>query len=359
MKVEAHEKDLIEAGDNGLCRLTIRSPYLIFLGDTREIVDAKTGSGLVQWCPEKVAGQLRFDGCPVDLGIPDLSIDQARAQGVKSIVIGVAPTGGTISRRWIATLVQAAAAGLDVVSGSHRRLEEFPELVAAAKSSGARLVNVRTPADHLPVATGEKRSGRRLLTVGTDCAIGKKYSALSITQCMKARGISTSFRATGQTGIMIAGQGVPIDTVVADFVAGAAEVLSPANADDHWDIIEGQGSLFNPSYAGVSLGLLHGSQPDAIVVCHDPTREVIDTARHLPLPSVAECIDLHLRCARLTNPDVRCVGVSVNTSGLDAERRVSYLADLSAELGLPCIDPIQDGCDAIVDRVFAEFGREG
>ncbi len=252
-----------------------------------------------------------------------------------------------------------AAAGFDIVSGLHHRLEEFPGLVATAESSGARLINVRAPADNLPIGTGEKRSGRRLLTVGTDCAIGKKYSALSITQCMKARGVNADFRATGQTGIMIAGQGVPADAVVADFIAGAAEVVSPANTEDHWDVIEGQGSLFNPSYAGVSLGLLHGSQPDAIVVCHDPTREVIDTARHLPLPGVAECIDLHLRCARLTNPDVRCVGVSVNTSGLDSGRRESYLAELSAELDLPCVDPIQDGCDAIVDEIIAEFARSG
>ena len=105
----------------------------------------------------------------------------------------------------------------------------------------------------------------------------------------------------------------------------------------------------------MSLGLLHGSQPDAIVVCHDPTREVFDTARHLPLPSVAECIDLHLRCARLTNPNVCCVGISVNTFGINANRRVSYLTELSKELGLPCVDPIQDGCEEIVDRIFTEF----
>ncbi|MCS5585158.1 MAG: DUF1611 domain-containing protein [Pseudomonadales bacterium] len=348
-----------ETKGDGVSSLNLRSPYLIFLGDIQEVLDTKTGAGLVQWCPDKVMGQLRFDDCVVDLGVSDLSIIEARARGVKSIVIGVAPTGGKISQRWIQMLVEAAAAGLDVVSGLHCRLEEFPELVAAAKSSGARLVNVRTPVDNLPIGTGEKRSGRRLLTVGTDCAIGKKYSALSITQCMKARGISASFRATGQTGIMIAGEGMPIDTVVADFVAGAAEVLSPANAEDHWDIIEGQGSLFNPAYAGVSLGLLHGSQPDAIVVCHDPTRKVIDTARHIPLPRVADCIDLHLRCARLTNPEVRCVGVCVNTSGLDSETKTAYLTALSAELGLPCVDPIQDGCDAIVDKIFAESVREG
>ena len=344
--------------DDGVSSFSLRAPYLIFLGDIQEEVDAKTGAGLVQWCREKVMGQLRFDDCLVDLRVADLSIAQARVQGVKSIVIGVAPAGGQISQRWIEVLTEAAAAGLDVVSGMHCRLEEFPGLVAAATSSGTRLINVRRPADNLPICTGVKRSGMRLLTVGTDCAIGKKYSALAITQCMKARGINVDFRATGQTGIMIAGQGVPLDAVVADFIAGAAELVSPANTEDHWDIIEGQGSLFNPSYAGVSMGLLHGSQPDAIVVCHNPIREVIDTARHLPLPSVAECIDLHLRCARLTNPNVCCVGVSVNTSGLDAKIRASYLADLSAELNLPCIDPIQDNCDAIVDNIFNEFLSE-
>lgn len=346
---------MYEVRDNGVSSLSLRSPYLIFLGDIQEAVDAKTGAGLVQWCREKVLGQLRFDNCLVDLGVADLSIAEACERGVKSIVVGVAPIGGQISQRWVEVLIEAATAGMDVVSGLHCRLEDYPELVAAASSSGAQLINVRTPANNLPIGTGEKRSGRRLLTVGTDCAIGKKFSALSITQCMKARGINADFRATGQTGIMIAGQGVPIDTVVADFTAGAAEVVSPANADDHWDIIEGQGSLFNPSYAGVSLGLLHGSQPDAIVVCHDPTRQVIDTARHLPLPSVADCIDLHLQCARLTNPNVRCVGVCVNTSGLDAETKTTYLAELSAELSLPCIDPIEDGCDAIVDQIFVEF----
>lgn len=343
--------------EDGVSSLSLKSPYLIFLDNVQEMVDAKTGAGLVQWCPDKVAGQFRFDECSIGLGVPDLSIAQAVEQGVKSIVVGVAPTGGQISQRGVEVLVRAAAAGLDVVSGLHCRLEEFPDLLAAAKLSGARLVNVRTPADNLPIGTGEKRSGKRLLTVGTDCAIGKKYSALSITQALNIRGIDTDFRATGQTGIMIAGQGVPIDTVVADFIAGAAEVVSPANLNHHWDIIEGQGSLFNPSYAGVSLGLLHGSQPDAIVVCHDPTRKVIDTARHLPLPSVKACIDLHLRCARLTNPQVCCVGVCVNTSSLSAEETAAYLTELSAELGVPCVDPIKDGCEVIVDRMIDQFGN--
>lgn len=347
---------MYETAGEGVISLMLRAPYLIFISDAEERVDIKTGAGLVQWCPEKVAGQFRFGHCPVDLGVPDLSIRQAREQGVKSIVIGVSPTGGQISPHWLQPLAQAVTAGLDLVSGLHCRLEDFPKLVAAANASGARLVNVRTSAENLPTGTGGKRPGKRLLTVGTDCAIGKKYAALALAQCMRNRGIDADFRATGQTGIMIAGQGIPIDAVVADFIAGAAELVSPANTADHWDVIEGQGSLFNPSYAGVSLGLLHGSQPDAIVVCHDPTREVIDTARHLPLPSVAECIDLHLRCARLTNPQVRCVGVCINTSGLTPDKRETYLTELPAELEVPCVDPIKDGCDAIVDRMTEQFG---
>ena len=349
---------MFEVKDRDVTRLKIEPPYLIFLGDTQEKVDAKTGAGLVQWCPEKVLGQTRFKECSVDLGIPDISISNAKLQGVRSLVVGVAPTGGDINPRWLGALVEAAEAGLDVVSGLHCRLEDFPELVAAANASGAKLVNVRTPASNLPVGTGEPRSGKRLLTVGTDCAIGKKYSTLSILKSMRARRLPSDFRATGQTGIMIAGEGVPIDTVVADFIAGAAELVSPANSDEHWDLIEGQGSLFNPSYAGVSMGLLHGSQPDAIVVCHDPSRKFIDTARHIPLPSVAECIDLHLRCARLTNPDVCCVGVCVNTSSLDEDAKQLYLAELSKELGLPCVDPIQDGCDGIVDLMVEKFGSD-
>ncbi len=134
------------------------------------------------------------------------------------------------------------------------------------------MIDVRVPPPGIPIATGRKRSGRRLLTVGTDCALGKKYTALALARAFAARGVPTDFRATGQTGIMIAGAGIPMDAVVADFEAGAAEMLSPDAPPDHWDVIEGQGSLFHPSYACVSLGLLHGSQPDVIVVCHEPGR---------------------------------------------------------------------------------------
>src|SRR5262249_26969628 len=150
--------------------------------------------------------------------------------------------------------------------------------------SGARLVDVRVPPTNLPVGSGRKRTGMRLLTVGTDCAVGKKYSALAITRELQRRGLKGTFWATGATGIMIAGGGLPVDAAVCDFTAGAAEVLSPDNDADHWDVIEGQGSLFHPGYAGVTLGLLHGSQPDAIVVCHEAGRRTHAGCPHYLLP---------------------------------------------------------------------------
>ncbi len=164
-------------------------------------------------------------------------------------------------------------------------------------------------------------------------------------------GCNSTFRATGQTGIMLAGEGIAIDAVVADFVAGAAELISPDNDENHWDVIEGQGSLFHPGYSGVSLGLLHGSQPDAFVLCHDATRTAVSGWEHYPLPSIREAIDLHTLLGRRTNPDIRCVGISVNTSKLAADKRLDYLAALSRETGLPCVDPIIDGCGAIVEHI--------
>lgn len=328
--------------------MQLSPPYLIFLGNETVPAFAKTAFGLVQWVPTLVAGQLRFDTCELDLGVPDMTLQQAAKAGVKSLVIGVAPVGGSVGPDWIKVLIEAASTGMDIVSGLHLRLEDYPELVTAAKQSGAALINVRTPSPDIPIGNGKKRTGKRLLMVGTDCSVGKKYSALAISQAMKNKGLNATFRATGQTGIMIAGNGEPIDAVVSDFVAGAAEVISPDNDADHWDVIEGQGSLFNPAYAGVSLGLLHGSQPDAIVVCHDPMRQSIIGCPEASIPSIADCIDLNLRCGRVTNPAIRCIGISINTSGLPESERQPYLKTLSKELNLPCVDPIIDGCEAIL-----------
>jgi uncharacterized NAD-dependent epimerase/dehydratase family protein len=341
-----------------LTTVQLEAPYLILIGDVNNSTYAKTGFGLVKWCPERVAGQLRFPGNTTDLGVPDMTVEEAVEAGVKSLVIGVAPIGGVIPDSWWHHIEKAAAAGLDIICGLHIRLADFPAIVKAAESSGARLVDVRVPPGDISVGTGRKRTGKRILTVGTDCAIGKKYTALAIQRSMQAAGIDSTFRATGQTGIMIAGEGIPIDAVVADFIAGAAERISPDNKAGHWDVIEGQGSLFHPAYSGVSLGLLHGSQPDAFVVCHDAVRRQISGWEHLALPSVADAIEQHRVMGSVTNPGIRCAGVSINTSALDETSRRDYLAALEDETGLPCVDPVITGCDAIVTYLLQNFEEE-
>lgn len=333
--------------------MKIAEKYLIFLGDVADALSAKTGLGLVHWCPERCAGQWRTSPGTVDIGLPDMTPVEAAAAGARTLVIGVAPFGGAIEPTWVTAIVTALDAGLDVASGMHTRLGDVPEIATAARRNGRSLFDVRHAQRRYAVASGRKRTGKRLLTVGTDCAVGKKYTALAIARELQRRGIGATFRATGQTGILIAGEGVAIDAVVADFVSGAAEFLAPANASGHWDVIEGQGSLFHPAYAGVSTGLLHGSQPDAIVLCHDPARSTVDGYPDYPIPTLENCIDLNLRIARLTNPAVRCVGVSMNTAGWSAERRAQWFAATSERLSVPCVDPIATGVAPLVDHLLA------
>ena len=331
----------------------LRKPYLIFLGDVSLRSDAKTGFGLRDWCRDDVIAEYALSAARVSLDLPKMTPAEAATAGAKSIVIGVAPSGGQLPRGWIPTLVAALETGLDVVSGMHTRLERYPELVEAARKSGAQLINVRHSDRQWPVGTGSPRSGRRLLTVGTDCALGKKYTALAITRALTARGLKATFRATGQTGILIAGHGVAIDAVVSDFVAGAAEALSPGNDADHWDVVEGQGALFHPAYAGVTLGLLHGSQPDAIVLCHDPSRETIEDHPHIRLPALDEAIRRYIEAGRLTNPDVRCVGVAINSSTLSDADWTRYRDRTQTQLQLPVCDPMRGGVEPIVEALIA------
>lgn len=334
-------------------------PSLLFLADV-DRVSAKTALGVAYWRPEACVGQLRLQGCEVDLGLPDMTPSAARAAGARSLLIGVANAGGFMPPHWEAVLIEALEAGLDLISGLHTRLASLPSVREAAERLGRRLLEAREPDPRFNVVgEGVKRGGQRLLTVGTDCAVGKMYAALAIARELKARGVSADFRATGQTGIFIAGSGAPIDAIVSDFVAGAAEVLSPAASEDHWDIIEGQGSLFHPAYAGVSLGLLHGSQPDALVVCHDATRTAIDGLEAFPTPSLAEAIELNLRLARLTNPAVRVAGVCINTSRLSTEAAARSLAETAAALGVPCCDPVRTGVSTIVDTLLTRSSRRG
>lgn len=331
----------------------LRKPYLLFLGDVALKSDAKTGFGLRDWCPDDVVGEWSLPDAKISLGLPQLDPDEAARRGAGSLVLGIAAVGGALPEHWIASLERALDAGLDVVSGLHARLDAHPRLRAAAMRGRARLVDVRRFDGALPTGTGIPRSGRRVLTVGTDCALGKKYTALALERALRAQGADATFRATGQTGILIAGGGIAIDAVVADFISGAAEQLSPANDPHHWDVIEGQGSLLHPAYAGVTLGLLHGSQPDAIVLCHDPARTAIEGYPHIPIPPLDVVIDRYLDAGRLTNAAIRCVGLGINSSALDDEAWARYRARLEHDLALPVCDPLRGGVDVIASNLLA------
>ena len=321
----------------------IAGPYLLFLGDVTEPRYAKTAFGLRDWAPEMCVGELALPAATVSTGLPRLTPAQAWEKGARSVVIGIANRGGVLASEWLPLLVQCLHAGLDIVSGMHVRLAQHPEIEAAAKRFGRNLIDVRVPPPLIPIATGRKRPGKRLLTVGTDCALGKKYTALALARAMRRRGVDADFRATGQTGILIAGAGIPIDAVVADFIAGAAEMLTPSAAATHWDVVEGQGSVFHPSYSGVSLGLLHGTQPDVLVLCHEHGRDRIMGLEHYAAPTLPEAIDLHLRLARRTNPGARCAGVSLNTAALEPAAADEELARQSEQLSVPVADPLRGG----------------
>lgn len=333
----------LPAGKQQGVRGALPAPYLLFLGDTVEAGFAKTAFGLRDWAPERCVGEYSLPGATVSAGLPHLTPEQAYAKGARALVIGVANSGGFIPPNWIASLSEALEAGLDIISGMHARLSNIPELQRAATQLGRRLIDVRTPPSGIPVATGKRRTGKRLLTVGTDCALGKKYTALAIAKGLRDRGIDATFRATGQTGIMIAGEGIPIDAVVSDFIAGAAEQLSPDADPDHIDVIEGQGSLLHPSYAAVSLGLLHGSQPDMFIVCHDPGRTAILGNPAFPLPSIEAIIQQTISLGRLTNPAIRCVGISLNTSKLSEDAAQAAIEATEDRLLLPTADPVRGG----------------
>ena len=331
--------------------MSIAHPYLMFLGDAADQLAAKTAQGIADWRPEWCLGQLRFEGCNADLGLTDMTLEEGAAQGAKTLVIGVANRGGVISETWTDVLEKALDLGMDLAAGLHNRLADVPRLAAAAERNGRNLFDVRHPSQEFPVANGKKRSGKRLLTVGTDCSVGKMYTSLALWKEMLARGMKADFRATGQTGIFIVGDGVSVDAVVADFISGATEWLTPENDADHWDLVEGQGSLFHASFAGVTTGLIHGSQPDALVLCHEPTRQHMRGLPDYPIPDVKTCLEANMAVARLTNPAVVAVGAAVNTKALDPQAADRAVKEVEDALGLPAVDPVRHGVGPIVDRL--------
>jgi len=331
----------------------IKSPYLLFLGDAADGLAAKVAQGIKDWRPDLSVGQYRMDGCNADLGLNDMTFEQAVDAGAKTLVIGVANRGGVISSEWKAKLIEALEAGLDIASGLHNLLKDEMILLDKAKELGRNLFDVRIPTEAYPIAAGTKRSGKRCLAVGTDCSVGKMYTGLAIEKEMHSRNIKATFRSTGQTGILITGNGVPLDAVIADFMAGSVEHLTPNNDADHWDLIEGQGSLYHASYSGVTMALIHGGQPDALILCHEPTREHMRGLPDFKLPSLDDLRDTALIMAKIVNPAVKVVGISVNTQHLSEDEANEYLKSTEQRMGIPTVDPFRHGASRLVDALEA------
>ena len=282
----------------------IETPYLLFLGDAPDNLAAKVAQGIKDWRPENSVGQLRLPGCGADVGL-------------------------------------------------HNLLRDEGDLVAAAQTHGGTLHDVRVPTVGYPIANGVKRSGKRCLAVGTDCSVGKMYTAMAMDAEMQKRSMKSTFRATGQTGILITGHGVPLDAVIADFMAGSVEYLTPDNDDDHWDLIEGQGSLFHVSYSGVTMALIHGGQPDAIVLAHEPTRTHMRGLPDYNLPSLEALRDTALPLAKIANPACQVVGISINTQHMSDDEATAYCKEVEDRMGLPTIDPYRHGAGRLVDALAA------
>lgn len=331
----------------------IRTPYLLFLGDAHDNLAAKVAQGVADWRPENVVGQLRLPGCQADVGATDMGLAEAWEKGARTLVIGVANRGGVISQAWVDVLQEALEMGYDLASGLHNLLRDVDVLNATAAREGRELHDVRVPTIAYPIANGKKRTGKRCLAVGTDCSVGKMYTGLAMDAEMQKRGLKSTFRPTGQTGILITGQGIPLDAVVADFMAGAVEWLTPDNDDDHWDHIEGQGSLWHVSFSGVTMALIHGGQPDALILAHEPTRNHMRGLPDFGLPALEDLRDMALPLARIANPACQVAGVSVNTKALSDEEASRLCAEIEDRMGLPTVDPYRHGAGRLVDALLA------
>lgn len=330
--------------------MNISPPYLLFIGDASDPLSIKMARSAADWCPDQCVGEFALPGCTVTTGLSKMGIQEGANAGAKSFVLGFANSGGTLDPAWIPAILAAMDVGLDIISGLHEKLTNFDPIVNKANSLNRKLTDIRHPSDKFKTGTGRKRSGKRVLTVGTDCSVGKMYTSLSLQRAMEKRQQTCTFRATGQCGILISGAGVAIDCVVSDFISGAVEALTPDNNDNHWDIIEGQGSLSHPAFAGVSLGLLHGAQPDAIVVCHAFGRQHMRGLKEYELPTLEQTISLNEAAAKLTNPNAEVVGISINTSALPEDQAQEQCDAISKQLGLPVADPFRHKLDGILDN---------
>lgn len=315
----------------------LEAPFCLFLADTTDPKSIKTASGLVEWAPERVACEYALPGCTVTTGVPRAySLREAREKyGAKTLVVGtVMSTPIALPESWLTSFSDAMVAGLDVACGMHDRANDYRQLYLMAKTTGRRLVDFRYSPREYVLGTGKPRRGIRILVVGQDCNIGKKYTSISLTRYLKSIGVNATYRPTGQTGSLIAAgeRSIVLDTVPGDFLAGAVEWLAPENDADHVDVIEGQAGLFNPSMGQLVLGLIYGSQPDLIVFCVDPLREKMRGLDYAPVDFEFEMQYVKTFALRV-NPHAKFAGLSVNYGDLNEDLRSAVLRNYSSRVG--------------------------
>ena len=345
--------------------------YLIIADGNFHPLESKTANSVIRYHPQRVVGVvdrqtagktvqdiLGFGGATPIVG----SIEAGLALKPNSVMIGIAPAGGRLPDEWRGWLVKALEAGCDLISGLHTFLGDDPVLAAAAAKHGQTIIDARKAPANLPIAAGQARLVEPfvILTVGTDCNVGKMTAQLQLTQALKARKVRTNFVATGQTGIFIEGWGTAVDAVVADFIGGAAEELVLRGAKDA-DIVmvEGQGSINHPGYSGVTIGLLHGSCPDAMILCHQASREHIGEYRTTPwlrIPPLSKYVEMYELIGSAVHP-TRVIGISLNTYDLSPEAAQAACRAASEETGLPCTDPVRFDSAPLINAILRE--REG
>ena len=327
------------------------------------VFTSKTATCILRYRPERVvalldrerAGTDPAEALGVGRGIPIVaSVAEALRHEPTCLLIGIAPVGGGLEEAWRGFLRDAIAAGLDVISGLHLMLNDDPELSALAARHGVTLHDVRRPPDDIPVGRNLARTlpVKRVLCVGTDCNTGKMVAAFELTEALRRRGRDARFIATGQTGIMLCGAGIAIDRVISDFVPGAVERMLRENQDAEVALIEGQGSLIEPAYSGVTLGLIHGSAPDAMILVHHATRTTLIHHDAVPIPPLPELIELHERVTRPLYPS-KVVGIALNTVGLDDNGARAAIERVEADVGLPATDCVRFGPGKLADVIEA------
>jgi uncharacterized NAD-dependent epimerase/dehydratase family protein len=316
----------------------------------------KTARGVMRYRPEQVVAVLDSERAgQTQNGFPIVAtVNDALCFGPTTALVGVATQGGRFPAAWRELLKSCISKGLDVESGLHEFITEDPELTELARRHNVELRDLRKPPAGLNVPTGENLTHPAgvVLTVGSDCAIGKMTVALELDAEARRRGIASEFVPTGQTGIAIAGWGLSVDAVVADFLAGAAEqlVLEGVRRGGELLWVEGQGSLLHPGYSGVALGLMHGSAPHAFVLCHLVGQRFVDENERLPMPSLTELVDLHERIALLARP-AKVAAIALNTRDLGEEAAKAAIAAAQAETGLTSDDPVRFGAGRITCAV--------